>query len=123
MPFILRKTVTATFLERVKTTPNLTGFRYKPHETPGEWKDISFRGFFDECRLIAFGMMNLGVQPADKVAIVSSTRFEWPLADLAILGARGITVPIYPRTPHSPGVPRRGRRGPSRRQWNRGRRR
>jgi long-chain acyl-CoA synthetase len=96
MPYILRKTVSATFLERIRTSPNLTGFRYKSHETPGEWQSLSFRGFFDECRLVSFGMMNLGLAPADKVAIVSTTRYEWPLADLAILGARGITVPIYP---------------------------
>lgn len=95
MPFILRKTITETFLERVRTSPNIPGFKYKPHESPNEWKSVSFRAFFDECRLVSFGLMNLGIGPGDKVAILSSTRYEWPLSDIAILGARAVTVPIY----------------------------
>src|SRR4051812_30419502 len=96
MPFIVRKTISETFLERVKTTPNAIGFRYKPHDRPGEWVKVTFRAFHDDCRLISFGLMSLGVQPGEHVALISGTRYEWPLTDMAILGARGVTVPIYP---------------------------
>jgi long-chain acyl-CoA synthetase len=92
MPFILRPTITETFLDRVKLTPNALGFQYKL----GIWKQFTFREFYDECRLTGFGLLGLGVQPGDRVAILSNTRYEWALIDMAILGARGVTVPIYP---------------------------
>jgi long-chain acyl-CoA synthetase len=95
MPFILRKTITETFLERVKTTPNAVGFTFKAADTPGQWKSVTFRAFFDECRLVSFGLTHLGLEPGDRAAILSATRYEWTLSDMAILGAGGVTVPIY----------------------------
>jgi long-chain acyl-CoA synthetase len=92
MPFILRKTITETFLERVRITPRTVGFR---HKKDGVWTAVTFREFHDECRLISFGLMGLGIQPGDRVAILSETRFEWALCDMAILGASAVTVPIY----------------------------
>ena len=65
MPFILRKTITETFLERVRETPDLVGFQFKSENA---WREITFRQFHDECRLASFGLMGLGVGPADKVA-------------------------------------------------------
>src|SRR3954465_1706363 len=96
MPFIIRKTIGETFLERVRTSPNAVGFSYKPHDAPGAWKSVTFRGFHDECRLVSFGLRGLGLEPGERVAILSTTRYEWTLTDIAILGARGVTVPIYP---------------------------
>ncbi|MCM2279672.1 MAG: long-chain fatty acid--CoA ligase [Oligoflexia bacterium] len=93
MTLILRKTITQCFLERARSCPDLVGFR---HKVGAEWKDTTFGRFFAECRELSFGLMSLGVEPGDKVALISGTRFEWPLCDLAILGARGVTVPIYP---------------------------
>src|SRR4051794_22800740 len=99
MSFILRKTITATFLERVIVTPSRTGYQYKPTYAElgpvGEWKPVSFKEFYQESRLVSCGLMGLGIQPGDKIVILSNTRFEWSLCDMAILGAKGITVPIY----------------------------
>jgi long-chain acyl-CoA synthetase len=96
---ILRRTVTETYLERVRTTPNRVGFRYKPtYEDAGpigKWKDVTYREFDEECRQVAFGLMGLGVKPQDKVVILANTRYEWALCDMAILGAGAVTVPIY----------------------------
>jgi len=91
VPYILRPTITQTFLERVKVTPDAIGFQFKA----GAWKEVSFRDFHGECRWLSFGLMNLGVRFGDRVAILSQTRYEWALADMAILGARAVTVPIY----------------------------
>ena len=44
------------------------------------------------------GCWQLGIQPQDRVAIASSTRMEWVLADLAIMSAAGATTTIYPST-------------------------
>jgi long-chain acyl-CoA synthetase len=99
MPFILCKTITETFLERVKATPDAVAYLFKPtHPDQGPmdaWKQVTFRRFHDEVKETSFGLMGLGVQPGDKVVILSNTRYEWPLSDMAILGASAITVPIY----------------------------
>lgn len=99
MPTILRRTISETYLERVRTTPSRIGFRYKPSYPEagpvGQWKDVSYREFDEECRHVAFGLMGLGIRAKDRVAILANTRFEWALCDMAILGAGAITVPIY----------------------------
>jgi long-chain acyl-CoA synthetase len=99
MAFILRKTITENFLERVRSTPSRVGFVFKPtYEemgTVGQWKEWTFKEFYQECRRVSFGLMGLGIQPKDRVAILSNTRVEWSLCDMSILGVRGVTVPIY----------------------------
>lgn len=99
MPFITRPTITETFLERVRTTPDVVAYQYKPtHPEQGPvnlWKQVTFRQYYDHVKLVSFGLMGLGVQPGDKVVILSNTRYEWSLCDIAILGASAITVPIY----------------------------
>ena len=52
----------------------------------------------DEVTAIAAGLVELGVQPGDRVAIASGTRIEWILADLAVMCAAGATTTIYPTT-------------------------
>jgi long-chain acyl-CoA synthetase len=99
MPFIVRKTITQTFLDRVYASPDGVGFQFKPTHAEmgavGQWKTLTFKDFHRECRLISFGLMGLGVQKGDRVAILSHPRLEWSLSDMAILGAAGVTVPIY----------------------------
>ncbi len=99
MPIILRRTVTETYLERVRTTPARVGFRFKPTYPAagpvGRWKEVTYREFDEECRRISFGLMGLGVKPKDRVAILANTRIEWAMSDMAILAAGAITVPIY----------------------------
>ena len=99
MPFILRPTVTQTYLERVRLTPDAVGFQYKPRDPEtgplGIWRSVSFGDFDKLCRQVSFGLMGLGATAGDKVAILSGTRFEWALCDMAILGARAVTVPVY----------------------------
>jgi long-chain acyl-CoA synthetase len=41
------------------------------------------------------GLIAEGVKPGDRVAVLSSTRYEWPILDFAILAAGAVTVPIY----------------------------
>jgi long-chain acyl-CoA synthetase len=49
----------------------------------------------ERVRAIAAGLIALGVEPGDRVALMAGTSIEWTLADLAILSAGGVTVPIY----------------------------
>src|SRR5919107_1782144 len=47
---------------------------------------------------VAAGLLSLGVEPEPRVGIVSNTRFEWILADLAVMCAAGATTTVYPST-------------------------
>ena len=47
---------------------------------------------------LAAGLVDLGVEPQQRVAIASTTRIEWILADLAIMCAGGATTTVYPTT-------------------------
>jgi long-chain acyl-CoA synthetase len=62
----------------------------------GTWAPVTWREFADQVRDIAAGFLAAGIQPGDRVGLMSRTRFEWTLLDYAILTAGGITVPIYP---------------------------
>jgi len=59
------------------------------------WVDVTAREFHDDVRRLAKGLVAAGVQPGDRVAIMSKTRYEWTLADFAIWTAGGVAVPIY----------------------------
>ena len=63
-----------------------------------EW---SSRQLFDEVRDLSLGLGALGVRPRDRVAILSDSRPEWVVSDLAILTAGAVTVPVYPTLPAS----------------------
>lgn len=62
-------------------------------------RDISSAEWFDRVRHLALGYRDLGIKSGDRVAIVSESRPEWSLNDLAILSLGAITVPIYPTLP------------------------
>ena len=62
----------------------------------GKWEPMTYREVGSAVREMANGMMALGLSRGDKVAILSSTRAEWCLADIAIIASGFITVPIYP---------------------------
>ncbi|QCQ91528.1 AMP-dependent synthetase/ligase [Rhodococcus sp. SGAir0479] len=61
----------------------------------GSWIDVSAREFADQVTAVAKGLIARGVQPGDRVALMSATRYEWQLLDYAIWAAGGVTVPIY----------------------------
>ena len=61
----------------------------------GTWVDVTSRQVAQEIRSAAQGLIAQGVQPGDRVALLSATRYEWPILDFAILSVGGVTVPIY----------------------------
>jgi long-chain acyl-CoA synthetase len=65
----------------------------------GEWKPISASDFGFTVRALSLGLNALGIQPGDRVAILSENRPEWAMADYAILCAGAWSVPIYPTLP------------------------
>ncbi|MTD12672.1 AMP-binding protein [Nakamurella sp. YIM 132087] len=83
------------FVDRVEATPNGAAFKYLDGE---EWKGLSWAQTRDKVWELAAGLVDLGVQSEERVAIASSTRIEWILADLAIMCAGAATTTVYPST-------------------------
>ena len=63
--------------------------------TDGSWQDVTALEFRDEVVPLAKGLIAAGIQPGDRVALMSRTRYEWTLIDYAIWSAGAVTVPIY----------------------------
>ncbi|WP_432110173.1 AMP-dependent synthetase/ligase [Streptomyces sp. AA1529] len=61
----------------------------------GRWEDLTAAAFLDEVRQAAKGLIAAGVEPGDRVGLMSRTRYEWTLLDFAIWSAGGVTVPVY----------------------------
>jgi long-chain acyl-CoA synthetase len=65
----------------------------------GHWAELSYRELADRVENLSVGLLELGIQPGDRVAILSENRPEWAIADYACLAARCTDVPIYPTLP------------------------
>ena len=74
------------------TAPDRIAFSRR---TAAGWKDVTAREFLDEVRAVAKGIVAAGIEPGDRVALLSRTRYEWTLFDYAIWFAGAVTVPIY----------------------------
>jgi len=61
----------------------------------GRWDDVTAEQFRDEVAPLAKALVAAGIEPGDRVALMSRTRYEWTLIDYAIWAAGGVTVPIY----------------------------
>jgi long-subunit acyl-CoA synthetase (AMP-forming) len=59
----------------------------------GVWTPVTWREFAGQVSEIAAGFIAAGIQPGDRVGLMSRTRFEWTLLDYAILAAGGVVVP------------------------------
>ena len=62
----------------------------------GNWIPISIDEMINEVEMLSFGLMDAGIQPNDKVAIISSNCPEWNIADFAIANIGAVSVPVYP---------------------------
>ena len=89
--------VGAMLVRRVEATSSKEAFRYVEDD---RWVSLSWLQTKDKAFQLAAGLLALGIGPEDRVAIASSTRMEWILADLAIMCAAGATTTIYPSTQH-----------------------
>ncbi len=62
----------------------------------GGWIELSYRDLADRIQDLSLGLLELGIRPGDRVAILSENRPEWAIADYACLAACCADVPIYP---------------------------
>jgi long-chain acyl-CoA synthetase len=92
------RSVAHLFVDRVTKTPEAEAFRF-PQGTA--WESVSWAEVDDRVRTIAAGLVALGIESEQRVAIASSTRYDWVVADLAVMLAGAATTAIYPTTSES----------------------
>lgn len=78
---------------RAKRDPEGAMIEYKGDD--GTWHPYSAQVFRDMVIDLAKGLVGLGVNKGDSVAIVSRTRWEWTALDMAIMSIGALTVPVY----------------------------
>ncbi|MGH3425305.1 MAG: AMP-dependent synthetase/ligase, partial [Nocardioidaceae bacterium] len=76
----------------VAERPDAVAFSVK---VDGSWEDVTIGQFRDDVVAVAKGLVAAGVQPGDRVVLLSRTRYEWTLVDYAIWWAGAATVPVY----------------------------
>ncbi len=62
----------------------------------GQWIKTSTEEYLSQAMKMSKGFIQLGIQPGDKVAIISNNRSEWNICDVALLQIGAVSVPIYP---------------------------
>lgn len=81
------------FFSNAERLKDRTAYLYKD---AGSYKSISFKEAADWVKKIAGGLISLGIERGDKIALLSENRFEWAFIDYAILSIGAVNIPIYP---------------------------
>src|SRR3954452_17774227 len=83
------------FLDRVAKSSSLEAYRFPKGSS---WESVTWKQVGDRVSNLAAGLLSLGIEPEQRVGIASSTRYEWILADLAVMFAGAATTTVYPST-------------------------
>src|SRR5271169_420572 len=83
------------FLQRVEKSGDNEAFRIPEN---GEWTSVTWSQTAERVDALAAGLLALGVAAENRIGIAATTRFEWILADLAIMCAGAATTTVYPST-------------------------
>lgn len=91
----LTPNVALQFLDRVDKSPDAEAYRFPRGES---WESVTWQQTGTEVSRLAAGLLALGIEMEQRVGIASGTRYEWILADLAIMCAGAATTTVYPST-------------------------
>jgi long-chain acyl-CoA synthetase len=91
-------TLPARLLTLASTAPDRVAYRRKQL---GVWEETTYARYAQKVAALGMGLVDLGVQPGDRVAIQSDNRPEWLVADLAVQGIGAVTVGVYPTSPEA----------------------
>lgn len=89
----LKTNITDLLIARVNKDPKLP-LMAKQTE-PNVWTNVSASDYLAEVKALAKGFIAAGVEPGQRVGIMSKTRYEWALCDFALWFAGAVSVPIY----------------------------
>ena len=81
--------------ERADREPEAVIMRRQADGGGPPWRGVTAAQFRDDVTALAKGLLAAGIGAGDRVALLSRTRYEWTVADYAILTAGAVTVPIY----------------------------
>lgn len=87
--------VARMFYDRVAATPHTEAYRFPDGDG---WTSVTWAQALETVKTLAAGLLALGIQPEQRVAIASNTRIEWLYADLAVMCAGAATTAVYPST-------------------------
>ncbi|MEI2765729.1 MAG: long-chain fatty acid--CoA ligase [Dermatophilaceae bacterium] len=87
--------VAALFRDRVASSGTAEAFQYFEGQ---QLRHVTWSEAKEQVDRLAAGLMSLGVELGDRVAIASQTRYEWAIADLANMCAGAATTTVYPTT-------------------------
>ncbi|MCM0621865.1 AMP-dependent synthetase/ligase [Nocardioides bruguierae] len=87
--------VAVQFWDRVAASPDKEAYRFPVGEA---WESVTWKQAGERVGALAAGLLALGVEQTERVGIACSTRYEWILADLAIMCSGGATTTVYPST-------------------------
>jgi long-chain acyl-CoA synthetase len=92
---------TRTIADTVSALPGEAAERFPDHilaryKSGDEWQEMNYADAGKAIKELALGLVDLGVEPGDRVCILANTRVEWVIAMYAISAAGAIVVPIYP---------------------------
>ena len=85
-------TLPSRLLQAVDNSPNLRAQMFRAADG---WKAYSSEEFLRRVASLSTAFVELGVKPGDRVGLFAANRPEWHVADFAITGAGGVTVPVY----------------------------
>ena len=89
------RSVAQMLVDRVAATPRREALRLPTD--PG-WESLTWEQVGQQAFDLAAGLLALGLRNEQRVAIIASTRYEWILADLAVMCSGGATTTVYPST-------------------------
>jgi long-chain acyl-CoA synthetase len=89
------RSVAQMLVDRVAATPRREALRLPTD--PG-WESLTWEQVGQQSFDLAAGLLALGLRNEERVAIIASTRYEWILADLAVMCSGGATTTVYPST-------------------------
>jgi long-chain acyl-CoA synthetase len=87
-----RATLTDPVWDNASNAPDAVQFRRR---AGGRWQDVTCGQFRDEVLALARGLLAAGIEPGERIGLMSGTRYEWTLVDYAIWVCGAVTVPIY----------------------------
>src|SRR5215208_1278105 len=92
-----RATGSATIADLIeRAAERHTGSPALRHKHGGAWNDVSYTELGETVSEVGRGLIDLGIEPGDRVAILCQTRPEWTFADFGITSTGAVAVPIYP---------------------------
>jgi long-chain acyl-CoA synthetase len=89
-------TIATRIRDRATQTPHATAMREKAY---GIWQEVTWTDYWDAALTTAHGLLAIGVEPGDRVAVQSENRPEWLYTDVATVAVRATTVGLYPTNP------------------------